>query len=507
MENKDIEGIEKALNDDAGRASAIWVTFITLELYLAMAFGSITYRDLLLETSLKLPILGTELPLLGFSEIAPGLLVIVHFYILLQFAIFDQKLVAYDKAIRTAFPFTPDREQAYQRLGFFFRVQSAYGRRYGMVALSLNLVGWLTLVAAPVLILLQALLTFLPYHNPQAVWTIRALIGIDALLVICFWGSIAGSSPSGNKKTRLARIFFRTANAIALFLIVVFGAAVATYPGETFTERLPYRNSLDRLREFLFEGDVDEVTGRPTSYLSNRIVATDQILTSDQQGKITPLKSFRGRDLRKAILTRSDFRGVDFTGAMLNGAVFKEAKVQGANFGCSDTGTKEGMSWLDQERRKRPWPDDGCTWAQSATFNSANLQQANFFFSHLENSEFSNADALEMRKISFVRLNGAAFFGARLVGANLNKSDAGGCSFANADLRGAGFFETDFTGSIFEKANLQAAGLNRANFDGSSFLGAKLQGAILDEVSLRGAFMTADQALACELAGGISSDG
>ena len=101
MENKDIEGIEKALNEDAGKASAIWLTFITFELYLVMAFGSITYRDLLLETSLKLPVLGTELPLLGFAEIAPGLLVILHFYILLQFAILDQKLITYDRESRT----------------------------------------------------------------------------------------------------------------------------------------------------------------------------------------------------------------------------------------------------------------------------------------------------------------------------------------------------------------------------------------------------------------------
>jgi hypothetical protein len=41
VENKDIEGIEKALNDNSGEASAIWLTFITFELYLVMAFGSI----------------------------------------------------------------------------------------------------------------------------------------------------------------------------------------------------------------------------------------------------------------------------------------------------------------------------------------------------------------------------------------------------------------------------------------------------------------------------------
>src|SRR5207249_188682 len=108
------------------------------------------------------------LPLLGFSEIAPMLLVVFHFYILLQFTIFDRKLIAYDDALQAAFPFASDREQARQRLGFFFRSQAAHGakqHRNGLIGWSLKSIGWLTLVAAPVLILLQALLTFLPYHN------------------------------------------------------------------------------------------------------------------------------------------------------------------------------------------------------------------------------------------------------------------------------------------------------------------------------------------------------
>jgi hypothetical protein len=361
VENKEIEGIEKALNDDAGKASAIWLTFITFELYLVMAFGSITYRDLLLETSLKLPVLGTELPLLGFSEIAPGLLVILHFYILLQFAILDQKLFAYDRESRAAYPISSDREKAYQRLGFFFRLQSVFGRRYRLVALSLNLVGWLTLVAAPSIILLQALLTFLPYHNQQVVWVIRLLLAIDVLLVVVLWKSVARFEQS--TIGGLVRLFWRSANAAALVLILVFGIAVATYPGETFTKRLPYRDRLDDLRDYLFEGDADNVTGRPTTYFSNRIVATDQVLVSEKDGKTTPLKSFRGRDLTNAILPRSDLRGADFTGAMLNGAVFTDAKLQGANFGCGAGATQD-------ETRDRPWPNDECTWAQDATFKS-----------------------------------------------------------------------------------------------------------------------------------------
>jgi hypothetical protein len=46
----DLGALEKALNDAAGKASVLWTTFVTFELYLAIAFGSVTHRDLFLET-------------------------------------------------------------------------------------------------------------------------------------------------------------------------------------------------------------------------------------------------------------------------------------------------------------------------------------------------------------------------------------------------------------------------------------------------------------------------
>jgi hypothetical protein len=51
---------------------------------LAIAFGSVTHRDLFLETSIKLPLLNVDLALVGFFVVAPALLVIFHFYLFLQ---------------------------------------------------------------------------------------------------------------------------------------------------------------------------------------------------------------------------------------------------------------------------------------------------------------------------------------------------------------------------------------------------------------------------------------
>jgi hypothetical protein len=84
IDPKDLGELQKALNEAAGKASVLWTTFITFQLYLAIAFGSVTHRDLFLENSIKLPLLNVDLPLVGFFVVAPAVLVILHFYVFLQ---------------------------------------------------------------------------------------------------------------------------------------------------------------------------------------------------------------------------------------------------------------------------------------------------------------------------------------------------------------------------------------------------------------------------------------
>src|SRR4051794_7921783 len=84
IDAKDLGALERALNDTAGKASVLWTTFVTFELYDAIAFGSVKDRDLFLENAVKVPILNVDLPLVGFFVLAPLILVIFHFYVFLQ---------------------------------------------------------------------------------------------------------------------------------------------------------------------------------------------------------------------------------------------------------------------------------------------------------------------------------------------------------------------------------------------------------------------------------------
>src|SRR5467141_2761499 len=129
IDPKDVGELQKALNDAAGKASVLWTTFITFQLYLAIAFGSVTHRDLFLETPIKLPLLNVDLPLVGFFVVAPTVLVIFHFYVFLQLLGLATKAKDYNTLLVSEAPVAADRQYLRQRLDSFLVLQVLAGPR------------------------------------------------------------------------------------------------------------------------------------------------------------------------------------------------------------------------------------------------------------------------------------------------------------------------------------------------------------------------------------------
>ena len=108
IDPRDVGELQSALNDAAGKASVLWTAFITFELYLAIAFGSVTHRDLFLETPIKLPVLNVDLPLVGFFVVASTVLVMFHFYVFLQLLMLAVKAKDYDALLKQEVSDTSD---------------------------------------------------------------------------------------------------------------------------------------------------------------------------------------------------------------------------------------------------------------------------------------------------------------------------------------------------------------------------------------------------------------
>jgi hypothetical protein len=104
-----VEALEKSLNDSATRVSTIWVTFLIFGLYLVIAAGTVTHRQLLLQDPVKLPALNIDLPLVAFFFLAPALFVVFHAYVLLQVLLLGRTAAAYNEALDRAVERSLDR--------------------------------------------------------------------------------------------------------------------------------------------------------------------------------------------------------------------------------------------------------------------------------------------------------------------------------------------------------------------------------------------------------------
>src|SRR5262249_44372005 len=396
----------------------LWTTFITLQLYLAIAFGSVTHRDLFLETSIKLPLLSVDLSLVGFFVVAPLLLLIFHFYLFLQLLGLASKAKDYNTLLVDAAPAASDRRYLRQRLDMFPILQFLAGpsdQRTGFRCYSLRLIAWITLVATPVLVLLQAQVTFLPYHREWIVWLQRVAVLIDLALIWYFWIHLRSDDDPIKGASRKAWMYLGGAGTLC---VVIFSIYLATFPGEWLNTHLPelrYMPTAGRphvseeddwtsLRALLFEGDVDGVSGRPRSVFSNRLVLTNQSFVVDPEklDKITVSHFFRGRDLRSAVFYLTDLRKADFTGAQLQGASLDWARLEGA------------------------------------TLTEAQLQDASLMGAHLQ---------------------GASLAGAQLQGALLAQAQLQGATLAEAQLQAAWLGGARLQGATLYKAQLQGADL------------------------------------------------
>ena len=269
--------LEKAINDSAAGTAVLWTSFLTVGAYLLIATGSVTHRDLFLNSAIKLPVLGVELPVTGYFVVAPIIYLIFHFYLLLQLEGLGEKVADYNEVLNRAISEPADRRMARWRLDDFPLLQFVAGereRRTGLAGELQMLISWITVVLFPIVVLLQMQIVFLPYHSAWITWLHRSCLIVDLGLIWLLWHTLRRSG----KINRRRRIAVAIAEALGACLILVFSLALATFPGEVM-----YRNWVSRvvdravpMSKLLFEGDVDGVTGHPSSLFANRIILPDE---------------------------------------------------------------------------------------------------------------------------------------------------------------------------------------------------------------------------------------
>ena len=248
----DLEEIKKSVEDAASVSGGLWLSYLFVLSYIAIAAGAVTHEDLLLERPVKLPFLNVELPLLAFFALAPFVVLIIHAYALMHFIMLGKKASRFHAELQRQFPDaaesapSPDgahkdiRDKLRRLLPSNIFVQILAGPpelRSGIFGSMLKLIALTTLVVFPILVLLLLQIQFLPFHDMRITCAQRgALFSRHCALV-----AAAAADPCGFERRKFwARAAFcRVLRGFGLGLAGVmsivalwFSIVVATIPGE-----------------------------------------------------------------------------------------------------------------------------------------------------------------------------------------------------------------------------------------------------------------------------------
>ncbi len=496
--------LREAVDTAADHVQKVYLTFLSVGLYIAVIIGSTRDVQLLKLSLVTLPILNVGLPIVGFYIIVPWLYVLLHFNLLLQLYLLSRKLHLLNAAISRL----ADQEyQEEQRTRLFsFPLSQMLVCRYGRFMRSLlALVVWVTVILLPLVLLIWAQARFLPYHDEMLTWLQRAAVGLDLALLWLFWPMIV--TPDGRArrwwlelitrpsllmkdllaKVRIIRISFDgqtkhqpeattskereqpvhglLALTLTSLIVLVFSFFVAVLPGErmedfvlrvvpaSWCSEAPSRRAISdnvslALTVWLFEKDGApfhrclELSGKILVAGEPSAEVMETLRSKDPKTVENALKSVIGLDLQGR-----DLCCANLSKAVLPKAVLRDAKLNGVDFSL------------------------------------AQLQGADLYRTHLQGAILHQA-LLQAANLGAARLQGAILTRAQLQSANLNAAQLQGAQLTEAQLQGADLNRTHLQGAVLRQARLQGADLRSAELQFADLWRAQLQGANLSGTKL-----------------------
>jgi uncharacterized protein YjbI with pentapeptide repeats len=538
---KDLGALRDAVVDAAGVGTGLWLSYLFVLFYFAIAAGAVTHRDLLLENPVKLPFLNVELPRKAFFVLGPLVFLIVHAYVLLHFVLLAGKIGAFDVELEAQIGRDDAKAQLRRQLPSNIFVQFLAGPREvrtGIIGFLLKAVAWISLIIGPIALLVLFQLQFLPYHKEWITLWQRIAVVIDLVLLWILWPPIVRGETNCLAWRDFKRIKIRAWLPVSILpVLLVF--TIATFPGE-WLENLPpvpiipttweawtlpsvqaiqmAGSGWATLHETLVAGQVNYVTGRPQSLWSNRLVLPNfdigDRVKFDAEGKIaisSDSTSLRGRSLEGAVFVNAHLKKADFTGANLAGANFVLADLREAKFECDTVGDElicaqlhdanltgaqlQGASLIKANLQRALLRD---AQLQGASLDGAYLQKASLVDAQLQGSSLEGAQ-LQGDYFGSTPLQGATLDDAQLQGAVLPEAQLKGASLVNAQLQGATLADAQLQGTSLDRAQLRGANLYGAQLEGASLVDANLQGAWLQEAQLQGAWLSGAQLRGADL--------
>jgi uncharacterized protein YjbI with pentapeptide repeats len=530
-----VRPLREALDTSTKVNRTLGLSFVALLFYILIIVASTTDLQLFLpESTVRLPLLDVELPLLAFYIVVPFIILIFHFHLLINLKHHQDKYRQWRNAV--------GRNGHSTRLDpILINFVDTYPRWHPLRILLVGVTS-VSIFYFPLVDIILLQWRFGDYHN---FWISTAQFGVmilDAVLIIGFyrliflprtitaltvkkrifvWGNlpVAVASCGGG---------FMWLLAFKLGLMLHDPHAMGWIPDHWLPriDLTHYSHKvghvadgyvMNYLRDSLTEADAKTRAklnfGEPLNLQGRdfRFGVLDNINLARANLKYCRLGSvslhkahlekadMKNANLAFAYLESADLEGANLYGANMIGATLEKANLEGAVLNVVHL---EGANLVGANLRQATMESTylGSSKMENAHLESAfmryaNLSGASMEHAHLEEANLQYAQ-LEGACLNDAHLEGSDFSGARLIGTDLKGAYLAGANFGTVflkknlreftNLMGADLSNAHLEGADFRRAILAGAELSNANFEGAALSGANLAGTDLSMSNLLG---------------------
>ena len=245
----DVKGFLDEANATSEPARIAWLAFLVLLTYVIVTLASVSHKDLLLNSPVRLPIINADIPLVGFFQYAPAMLLLVYLSLLVQHVIVARKYRRFTDAIVPLERETGSENPARERVHAYAFSQILAGPRpHRITKLMMQLIVYVTFALLPIATLLYFQIKFLPYHEVWITYWHRFAVILGFAMLILLTPIMQHAPPKRKWDLRLGppaeawEVSARQVVMILLLLPVVLGFSwlIATVPDEWIDRRLGF---------------------------------------------------------------------------------------------------------------------------------------------------------------------------------------------------------------------------------------------------------------------------